>query len=257
MTTTKLNGQVAVVTGAASGLGRAIAETFAEEGAEVALLDRDGAAAAEAAAKLRANGASALDIRVDVSSVAEVDAAIDQVLTSLGRIDVLCNSAGVLASGTLASTSVDDWDRCFAVNAKGTFLCCRAAIPHMVAIGGGAIVNLASVAALAGMPGFAAYSASKGAVVSLTRSIAVDFGAQGVRANVICPGTVPTAMTERMLLDRGCGDPQAGIQATMTKYPLRRLGIPSEIARAALFLAGDDSSFVTGTVVPVDGGLTA
>jgi NAD(P)-dependent dehydrogenase (short-subunit alcohol dehydrogenase family) len=170
---------------------------------------------------------------------------------------VLYNNAGISSSGSVADATDDDWDRCLAVNAKGTFVFSRAAVPHLAAEGGGAIVNQGSVAALVGIPNFAAYCAAKGAVVALTRSMAVDLAPRGIRVNVICPGTVYTPLMEPMLRARGDGDLEAGLAKTVVKYPIGRLGTPEEIAHAALFLASEEASFLTGSVLAADGGMTA
>jgi NAD(P)-dependent dehydrogenase (short-subunit alcohol dehydrogenase family) len=157
----------------------------------------------------------------------------------------------------VAEATEEDWDRCFAVNVKGTFLCSKAAIPHLRDAGGGAIVNQGSVAGLVAVPNFAAYCAAKGAVVSLTRSMAIDLAPQRIRVNAICPGTVFTPLMEPMLRARGDGDLDAGLAKTLVKYPIGRLGTPEEIARVALFLSSDESSFMTGSIVTADGGMTA
>jgi NAD(P)-dependent dehydrogenase (short-subunit alcohol dehydrogenase family) len=172
-------------------------------------------------------------------------------------VDVLYNNAGVNSSGSVIDATDEDWDRSFAVNAKGTFLCSRAAARLMVQTGGGSIVNQGSVAAVVGVANFASYCASKGAVVALTRSMSVDLAPRGVRVNVICPGTVYTPLMEPMLRARGGGDVAAGLALTVAKYPIGRLGTPEEIAAVALFLASDDSSFLTGSIVTADGGMTS
>jgi NAD(P)-dependent dehydrogenase (short-subunit alcohol dehydrogenase family) len=175
----------------------------------------------------------------------------------LGRLDVLYNNAGVNSAGSVVDATEDDWDRCFAVNAKGTFLCSRAAVPYLEEAGGGAIVNQGSVAGLVAVPNFAAYCAAKGAVVALTRSMAIDLAGRRIRVNAICPGTVFTPLMEPMLRARGDGDLEAGLAKTVVKYPIGRLGTPEEIARVALFLASDEASFLTGSIVTADGGMTA
>ena len=253
----KLNDQVAVVTGAGSGIGRATAALFAREGATVAVVDLVADAAMETAELIAEAGGRALAVKADVSDTTQVGAAFQKVVDEYGRVDVLYNNAGVNSSGSVIDASEDDWDRCFAVNAKGTFVCSQVAARLMVAAGRGSIINQGSVAAVVGIANFASYCASKGAVVALTRSMSVDLAPRGVRVNAICPGTVYTPLMEPMLTARGGGDMAAGLALTVAKYPIGRLGTPEEIAAVALFLASDDSSFLTGSVITADGGMTS
>jgi NAD(P)-dependent dehydrogenase (short-subunit alcohol dehydrogenase family) len=250
----RLAGKTALITGAGSGIGRAAALRFAEEGAAVGVLDLRAEAAAETAKLIAEQGGRALALTVNVSDAAQVEDAVAQTAAEFGALHVLYNNAGVDSRGSVAVAEENDWDRAFDVNVKGTFLCSRAVLRHME---GGSIVNQGSVAALVGVPNFAAYCSAKGAVVALTRSMAVDLAATGVRVNVICPGTVYTPLMEPMLRARGDGDLEVGLAKTVAKYPIGRLGTPVEIANVALFLASDESSFMTGSVVGADGGMTA
>jgi len=251
----RLAGKVAIVTGAGSGIGRAAATRFAAEGARVAVVDLAGDAAKETVALIDAAGGTAIALDADVADAAQVQEAVERTVAEFGRLDVLYNNAGVDSRGSVADAEEADWDRCFNVNAKGTFLCSRAAVRHLQA--GASIVNQGSVAAMVGVANFAAYCAAKGAVVALTRSMAVDLAPRGIRVNVICPGTVYTPMMEPMLRARGDGDLPAGLAKTLVKYPIGRLGRPEEIANVALFLASDEAAFLTGSVITPDGGMTA
>jgi NAD(P)-dependent dehydrogenase (short-subunit alcohol dehydrogenase family) len=252
----RFEGKVAMITGGGSGIGRAAAELFAAEGAGVAVVDRCGETAEETVSRIAAAGGRALPLEADVTSAIQVEHAVERAVATLGGLDILYNNAGVDSRGSVAVAEEADWDRCLDVNAKGTFLCSRAAVPHMEAAGGGAIVNQASVAGLVGVANFAAYCAAKAAVIGLTRSMAVDLARLGIRVNAICPGTVFTPLMEPMLRARGGGDMAEGLRLTVAKYPIGRLGTPEEIARVALFLAGEESAFMTGSIVAADGGMT-
>jgi NAD(P)-dependent dehydrogenase (short-subunit alcohol dehydrogenase family) len=251
----RLAGKLAVVTGAGSGIGQATAQLFAAEGATVGVLDVSADAASGTVTLIDKKGGAAQALVADVARAEEVEAALDEFVAAHGGLHVLYNNAGVSSRGSVAVADEDDWHRCLAVNVTGTFLCSRAALRHMS--DGGAIVNQGSVAALVGIPSFAAYCAAKGAIVALTRSMAVDLAPRRIRVNVICPGTVYKPLMEPMLRARGEGDLELGLARTLVKYPLGRLGSPEDIANVALFLASDEAAFMTGAVITPDGGMTA
>jgi NAD(P)-dependent dehydrogenase (short-subunit alcohol dehydrogenase family) len=249
----ELQGKVAIVTGASSGIGKAACELFAAEGAVVIAADvddRKGQVVADAVAK---SGQTCAFVHADVSKESDVEAMIELALSQYGRLDVLFNNAGI--EGEQAPTgdaTVDNWDRVIAINLKGVFLGMKHGIRAMLRNGGGSIVNNASVAGLVGFAGIPAYCASKGGVVQLTRTAALEYATQGVRVNCLCPGVIDTPMVERFTHDNA----EALAQLT-TLEPLARLGKPNEVAELALFLASDRSSFITGAVIPVDGGFVA
>jgi NAD(P)-dependent dehydrogenase (short-subunit alcohol dehydrogenase family) len=260
----RLGGKVALVTGAGSGIGRATAVLFAVEGAAVACVDRDGDAARRTAAEIEGAGAggAALAVEADVSSWPSLRSAADATVAAFGTIDAAVANAGIPLAGTAEQTELDDWERVIGVNLTGVWLTARAVLPVMRAAGGGAIVNIASASALVGMRAVAAYSAAKAGVVGLTRQMAADYGRDGIRVNALAPGITETPMADAVF--RGVQGLSAGaertvedrVRAAAKAYPLGRLGRPDDIARAACFLASDDASWVTATVVPVDGGFT-
>ena len=251
----RLDGRVALITGGASGIGAAAGRLFAAEGAAVAVLDRHGEGARRLAAEI--GEGRALALAADVTDRAALDEALARAVATFGRLDVLYNNAGVPAGfGPVGGLSAADWNLALAVNVTGTLFATQAALPHLRAAGRASVVNQSSVAALVGIPGLAAYSAAKGAVLSLTRTLAAELAPDGIRVNAICAGTVDTPMVQPLLAVRGGGDLELGARLTAERYPVGRIGTAEEIARAALFLASEESSFVTGAVLTADGGMT-
>jgi NAD(P)-dependent dehydrogenase (short-subunit alcohol dehydrogenase family) len=244
-----------MITGAGSGIGQAMATLFAKEGAELALADRDIEGLRETHRLVAAGGGRAVHVTCDVTDGDQVRDAISTCISTYGRIDVLCNNAGVGSTQNVIDTPEDVWDLCFDVNVKGVFWGCKHALPHMIARGKGAIVNTSSVAGLVGIPNRAAYCASKGAVVSLTKAMAMDHVRQGIRINCVCPGTVDSPWVGRLL--SGNPDPVAARAALEARQPMGRLGLPDEVAQAALYLASDEASYCTGTALVLDGGWLA
>jgi NAD(P)-dependent dehydrogenase (short-subunit alcohol dehydrogenase family) len=250
----KLQDKVAVITGGTDGIGKAIAVTFAKEGAKIMIVGRDEKKGQSALEEVRRFG-EATYFKGDVSASHQVKKLVEDTIQRYGRIDVLINNAAVCPPGDVVTTSEETWDQVIDVNLKGVFLCCKYMIPHMQKTGGGAIVNIGSINSLMAMENEAAYDASKGGVLMLTRAIALDFAKAKIRVNCICPGAIETPMLKASL--DTSPDPKAARQSLTAKHPLRRTGTPDEVAQAALFLATDASSFVTGAVIPVDGGILA
>lgn len=240
----RFEGQRAIVTGAGSGIGAAICAGLEREGASIVAVDLRFAADAVAGSTRR------LEVVADVSDEAAVAELVGEAVAA-GPVDHLFNIAGIGSTKAAPDTSLEEWERVFAVNVTGTFLTCKHAIPAMVAAGGGSIVNMASVAGLVGLRARAAYCASKGAVIALTRALAVDHVGEGMRVNCICPGTVDSPWVRRLVEEAG-----ESLDALRARQPMGRLGTPEEIAAAALYLAGD-AGFATGTVLTIDGGLSA
>jgi NAD(P)-dependent dehydrogenase (short-subunit alcohol dehydrogenase family) len=251
----QLNQRVAVITGAGSGIGRAMALRFAAAGARIVAADVNAAAAASTAEAVQAQGGAAVSFAVNVVEPEQVQAMIDFGRAQFGRIDILCNNAGIGSTATVVDETIEHWDAVMAVNVKSVFLGCKYVLPHMIAQGGGVIINTASVAGMVGIVNRAAYCASKGAVIALTKQVALDFVQHNIRVNCLCPGTVDSPWVGR-LLDQ-TADPAATRRSLEARQPMGRLGTPEEVAGAALYLASDDAAFITGSGLVIDGGWTA
>lgn len=251
----RLENKIVIVTGGGSGIGRAVCDLFAAEGADLMIADKNAAAAEDAAAAARATGRRAEAMAVDVAESVDIRRMIDDTVSAFGRIDVLVNNAGYGITGSVVETDEADWDALIAVNLRGVYLGCKYVIPVMRQQGGGVIVNTASVVAAIGIRDRAAYVASKGAVAALTRAMALDHVGDGVRINAVAPGTIETAYFDEMFANSS--DP-GGLRSSLeARHPMNRLGTPMEVAYAMLYLASDESGFSTGSVLTVDGGMSA
>jgi NAD(P)-dependent dehydrogenase (short-subunit alcohol dehydrogenase family) len=253
----RLQGKVALITGGTSGIGEATAHVFAREGAKIAITGRRIELGKRIVSEIRSLGSEAIFIAADVSQAEDCRRTIQETLAAYGHIDILFNNAGLVTQGTLEETSEEEWISTFDVNVKGTYLMTKLALPVMRAQGGGVIVNNASDWGIVGGPHYAAYSASKGAVVLLTKSVALEVARDNIRVNAICPGDT---YVERWRLDerrKPSGDFAAELKAMGEDLPIGRVGTVEEIARSVLFLASDESSFMTGATLIVDGGNTA
>ena len=250
----RLKDRVAIVTGAAKGIGKGIATVFSKEGAKVVVVDWDADAGEGTAEEIRRSGGDASFVRCDVSDEQQVRAMVQAALDAYGRIDILVNNAGIGVYKSVLDATSEDWDRCLAVNLKGVFLCSKYVIPHMQAVGKGAIDNISSVHAHATVNGVAPYAASKGGVTALTRNMAIDYGPT-IRVNAIAPGWVLTPLIQSIF--DSYPDPEEQRRIVEQRQVMKRIGQPEDIGYAAAFLASDEASFITGTQLFVDGGLTA
>jgi NAD(P)-dependent dehydrogenase (short-subunit alcohol dehydrogenase family) len=248
----KLEGKVAVITGATDGIGRAIALTFSKEGAKVIIVGRNETKGRATLEKVKEHGEGTY-FKVDVSNSSQVTKMIEDTIKKYGRIDILVNNAAVCFAGNVVSTSEETWNQTIDINMKGVFLCSKYTIPHMQKNGGGAIINIGSINSLMAMENEAAYDASKGGVLMLTRAIALDFAKSNIRANCILPGAIETPMLQASL--NAAPDPNKAREWITARHPIGRTGKPQEIAEVALFLATEAASFITGAAIPVDGGI--
>jgi NAD(P)-dependent dehydrogenase (short-subunit alcohol dehydrogenase family) len=251
----KLRGKVAIVTGAASGIGRASAITFAREGAHVVVADRNRNGGEATASAIQAEGFEAFFVEVDVAREADIRTMVDNAIARWGRVDILFNNAGVVMVKPLEQMTEEEWDSVMAINVKSIFLAVKHAVPHMRQGGGGSILNTGSIGSFTGQLGTAVYSASKGAIALLTKSLALDYGRDGIRVNCICPGITDTPMLREHM---GYGSKgEAAIRARLARVPTGKILSPEDVARAALYLVSDDSIGITGILHVIDGGLIA
>ncbi len=250
--TSSLANKIALITGSASGIGRATALLFAGDGAAVAAVDINPTAGQEVVRQITAAGGQAIFIQADVTQADDCRRAVEETVRTFGRLDILFNNAGIIRRADVLTTTEEEWDRVMAVNVKSIFLMSKYAIPEMVKAGGGVIINTGSGWGLVGGKDAVSYCASKGAVVNMTRAMAIDHGPQNIRVNCICPGDTDTAMLRSEA--RQLGQPDEAFLAEAADRPLRRIGQPEDIARAVRYLASDDAAFVTGAVLVVDGG---
>jgi NAD(P)-dependent dehydrogenase (short-subunit alcohol dehydrogenase family) len=247
----RLNEKAAIVTGGASGIGRATAVLFGREGAKVVVADWAVDPGLETVSQIQKEGGEAMFIQVDVSNVAQVQGMVDAAIGAFDHVDILFNGAGVLFYGTILETDEHEWNRVLGINLTGTYLCCKAVLPMMIRRGRGSIINVASTTgAHDACANAVAYVTSKGGVTLLTRAMAIDHAKQGIRINVLCPGATDTPMLRTALTP-------SQVEALAATQPMGRLGAPAELAQSALFLASDEASFVTGATLYVDGGQTA
>ena len=251
----RLKDKVAVITGSGSGIGRASALRFAQEGARVVVADWNPEGGRETVARVCAHSGEAIYVQADVSRDEDIRRVIETAVCTYGGLHILFNNAGIQVFGTLPDTSEADWHKVLDVNLKGIYLACKYAIPQMIRQGGGSIINTSSALGLVGDPDLPAYSATKGAILAMTRSMAQAHGRQGIRVNSICPGDVETPIVVEYFEHQP--DPAEARRRVAAEYALGRIAQPEEVANVALFLASDESSFVTGTYIIVDGGLTS
>jgi NAD(P)-dependent dehydrogenase (short-subunit alcohol dehydrogenase family) len=249
----RLSNKVALVTGSAGGIGRGIAIKFAQEGAKVGVLDLTSADSKKVVDEIEVAGGQAIALGADISKQTDVETAVKQLRDEFGPINVLVNNAAVMPSGRLHETEPADFDRCLNVNLRGTYLVSRAVIPEMLERHDGNIIHMASVTAILGLPGIAAYSATKGALVALARAMSTDYARYGIRINAVSPGTIDSPMLHDFISNQS--DPEYFRQAFDEMHPIGRVGTIDEVANVFVFLASDESSFVTGANYEVDGGL--
>ena len=249
----RLQGKVAIVTGAAAGIGRESTLLFAREGAKIAAVDLDDDGVRALVQEISAGGGEAFAAPADISRVEQAQQVVRAVLERFGRVDILFNNAGIVPHGKIHATTEAEWDRTMMVNVKSIYLLCHEVVPVFLRQGGGVILNTSSATALRSVPERAAYNASKGAVLALTRSMALDYVRDNIRVNCLCPGTIDTPSFRRRMA--AFPDPEEARRQFVARQPMERLGTAEEVAQAALYLVSDEAQFVTGTAFSIDGGL--
>jgi NAD(P)-dependent dehydrogenase (short-subunit alcohol dehydrogenase family) len=250
----RLQDKAALITGAGRGIGRGIALRFAAEGAQVGVFDLHPESVAETTRMITDQGGTAIPLVCDLRDPQQVTATVERFREAFGAVNIVVNNAAVMPSGALHETSLEDWDSVFAVNVRGAYLICREIIPHMLASGGGSIIHMASVTGVLGLPGIAAYSATKGALIALTRAMSTDYARFGIRVNAVSPGTIDSPMLHDFLARQS--RPEALRQEFDAIHPIGRVGTIDEVASVFVFLASDEASFITGANYTVDGGLS-
>ncbi|MFP5204955.1 MAG: SDR family NAD(P)-dependent oxidoreductase [Acidobacteriota bacterium] len=250
----RLTGQIAVVTGAANGIGRGIALRLAQEGAAVGILDTDAAGCASVHREICENGGEAMPLTADVSNSGAVQRAIRSLAEKLGQPTVAVHSAAIMPEGTLLETSEQEWERMYAINVKGAYALCRETIPHMLDAGRGSIVFIASIAGIRGLPGLAAYSSTKGALIALSRALAIDYARNGIRVNAVAPGTIDSPMLHRFVAAQA--DPEKTRKIFDEVQPRGRVGTIEEVANVVAFLASEEASLISGATITADGAMS-
>jgi len=251
----RLREKVAIITGAGSGIGRTTALLFSEEGAKVVVVDIDKARGQDTVDIITRKGREAILVPTDITDPSQVKSMVTKVIEAYGRMNILVNNAGIYVQGDIISTNEEQWDKIIAVNLRAAFLCCKYCIPQMIKSGGGVVINVSSEAGIVAIKNQVAYNVSKAGLISLTKSVAVDFASQNIRANCVCPGTTETPLVAFALAKQA--DPERARREVEKIRPANRLGKPEEIAYGILYLASDESPYATGTVLSIDGGYTA
>ena len=251
----RLDGKTAIITGSGSGIGQAMAITFAAQGARVAVVDLNEGQAQETVGRIRSAGGTAEAFRCDVTRSVEVEATFAAAVGKLGPLDILVNNAGISHVGNVETTTEEDFDRVMTVNVKGAFLCTKVGVKHLLARGGGVILNMSSIAAIMGVADRCAYSMSKGAVHTLTYSTAIDYMKKNIRCNAICPARIHTPFVDGFVKKNYPGKEEEMLKKLSEYQPIGRMGRPDEVAALALYLCSDEASFITGQAYPIDGGV--